>query len=328
MMSQMSGMTNAALLGRAAAWHRDGHDVALAMVMQTWGSSPRPVGSVMIIRGDLAVEGSVSGGCVEGAVIDAAVEAIGSGAGRRLDFGVADARAWEVGLSCGGRIAVLVTPLATTGLPADRLATLCDDIASRRAVSLRFDAVTGAVQDVARDDAARTASGLSEDEAYFTFAQRPPRRLLVVGGVHITQFLAPMAQQAGYDVVVIDPRAVFAAAERFPGIGCLTAWPDEAMIDLAPDADTAVVTLTHDPKIDDPGLRAALQSDAFYIGCLGSRRTHAARCARLAEVGFAPEMIDRLHGPAGLDIGAKTPAEIAVSILAQMIAAERKGGGS
>ena len=144
MMSQMSGMTNAALLGRAAAWHRDGHDVALAMVMQTWGSSPRPVGSVMIIRGDLAVEGSVSGGCVEGAVIDAAVEAIGSGAGRRLDFGVADARAWEVGLSCGGRIAVLVTPLATTGLPADRLATLCDDIASRRAVSLRFDAVTGA----------------------------------------------------------------------------------------------------------------------------------------------------------------------------------------
>jgi len=328
MMTEMSGMTNAALLGRAAAWHGDGHDVALAMVMQTWGSSPRPVGSVMIIRGDLAVEGSVSGGCVEGAVIDAAVEAIGSGAGRRLDFGVADARAWEVGLSCGGRIAVLVTPIAATGLPADRLAALCDDIASRRAVSLRFDAVTGAVQDAAGGDAACTASGLSEDETHFTFAQRPPRRLLVVGGVHITQFLAPMAQQAGYDVVVIDPRAVFAAAERFPGIGCLAAWPDEAMADLAPDADTAVVTLTHDPKIDDPGLRAALQSDAFYIGCLGSRRTHAARCARLAEAGFAPEMIDRLHGPAGLDIGAKTPAEIAVSILAQIIAAERKGGES
>lgn len=325
MMSQMSGMTNAALLGRAAAWHRDGHDVALAMVMQTWGSSPRPVGSVMIIRDDMAVEGSVSGGCVEGAVIDAGIEAIGSGTGKRLDFGVADARAWEVGLSCGGKIAVLVTPVATTGLPPDRLAGLCDDIESRRAAHLEFDAVTGAVHEAGSGAEAADQSGLAEDESLFTFAQVPPRRLLVVGGVHITQFLAPMAQQAGYDVVVIDPRAVFAAAERFPGTRCLTAWPDEAMAELAPDSQTAIVTLTHDPKIDDPGLQSALASEAFYIGCLGSRRTHAARCERLSEAGFADEMIARLHGPAGLDIGAKTPAEIAVSILAQLIAAERKG---
>ena len=328
MISEMSGMTNAALLGRAAAWHGDGHDVALAMVMQTWGSSPRPVGSVMIIRGDMAVEGSVSGGCVEGAVIDAGIEAIESGTGKRLDFGVADARAWEVGLSCGGRIAVLVTPVSAAGLPPDRLAALGDDIASRREVTLCFDARTGAVHDAEAGDATGTASGLSEDENYFTFTQQPPRRLLVVGGVHITQFLAPMAQQAGYDVAVIDPRAVFAAADRFPGIRCLTAWPDEAMAELAPDTHTAVVTLTHDPKIDDPGLRAALESTAFYIGCLGSRRTHASRCERLAEAGFTAETIARLHGPAGLDIGAKTPAEIAVSILAQMIAAERQGSGS
>ena len=328
MMANNSGMTNAALLGRAAAWHRDGHDVALAMVMQTWGSSPRPVGSVMIIRGDMAVEGSVSGGCVEGAVIDAGVEAIESGAGKRLDFGVADARAWEVGLSCGGRIAVLVTPVSPTGLPPDRLAAVADDIVSRRPLSLHFDAGTGVLQDGGADDAGDTGSGLSEDERRFTFTQHPPRRLLVVGGVHITQFLAPMAQQAGYDVVVIDPRAVFASAERFPGTTCLTAWPDEAMADLAPDAQTAIVTLTHDPKIDDPGLRSALDSEAFYIGCLGSRRTHASRCERLAEAGFTPEAVARLHGPAGLDIGAKTPAEIAVSILAQMIAAERKGSAS
>ena len=150
----------------------------------------------------------------------------------------------------------------------------------------------------------------------------PPRRIIVVGGVHITQFLAPMARQAGYDVVIIDPRAVFSAAERFPESECLTAWPDEAMAELGLDSRTAVVTLTHDPKIDDPGLQAALASDAFYIGCLGSRRTHAARCGRLSEAGQSDAQLARLHGPVGLDIGARTPAEIAVSILAQIIAVE------
>ena len=143
-----------------------------------------------------------------------------------------------------------------------------------------------------------------------------------MGGVHITQFLAPMARQAGYDVVIIDPRAVFSAAERFPGSDCLTAWPDEAMAELGLDTRTAVVTLTHDPKIDDPGLQAALASDAFYIGCLGSRRTHAARCERLTDAGFSEAQLARLHGPVGLDIGARTPAEIAVSILAQIISVE------
>ena len=172
---------------------------------------------------------------------------------------------------------MLVTPVSAGGLPPDRLAALGDDIALRRAVTLRFDARTGVVRDAEAGDATVATSGLSEDENHFIFTRQPPRRLLVVGGVHITQFLAPMAQQAGYDVVVIDPRAVFAAADRFPGIRCLTAWPDEAMAERAPDADTAVVTLTHDPKIDDPGLRAALESTAFYIGCLGSRApTHPA----------------------------------------------------
>ena len=326
---QSGGATNAALLARAAQWHADGHGVALALVIQTWGSSPRPVGSVMIIRDDMAVEGSVSGGCVEGAVIDAAGDAIAAGHGQRLDFGVADARAWEVGLSCGGKIAVMVTPLADTGLPPDRLAGLVGDIAARRPATLLFDAQTG----VLRDDPelgsgdhsgdGGEASSLSPDEAIFTYRQIPPRRLVVIGGVHITQFLAPMAQQAGYDVTIIDPRAVFSTAARFPGTACVTAWPDEAMPALKPYSRTAVVTLTHDPKIDDPGLSEALRSKVFYIGCLGSRKTHAARCERLAEAGFTAEDIARLHGPAGLDIGAKTPAEIAVSILGQIIAVER-----
>ena len=275
----------------------------------------------MVVRDDMVVEGSVSGGCVEGTVIDSALEAIGKGTGTRLDFGVADARAWEIGLSCGGRIAVLVTPVAATGLPPEALEALAVDIGLRRPAVVVFDATTAAMQAAALADNGEHSS-LSDDEASFTLRRFPPRRLLVVGGGHITQFLAPMAQQLEYDVTIIDPREVFSMAERFPESNCLTAWPDEAMTALKMDSRTAIVTLTHDPKIDDPGLRAALVSKAFYIGCLGSRRTHAARCDRLREAGFSDGDLARLHGPVGLDIGARTPAEIAVSILAQMIAVE------
>ena len=320
-------ITNAGLIQTANRWIVAGHGVALALVIQTWGSSPRPVGSVMVVRDDMTVEGSVSGGCVEGAVIDAATDSLASGEGQRLDFGVADATAWEVGLSCGGRIAVLVTPVAAGGLPASDLATLADSMATRRAGAVTFDAKTGALMgaviDVNHGDGG-PASELSGDETIFTFRHVPSRRLCVIGGVHITQFLAPMARQAGYDVIVIDPRAVFSTEDRFPGLKRLTAWPDEALAELPSDERTAIVTLTHDPKIDDPGLRVALASKAFYIGCLGSRRTHAARCDRLREAGFSNSDLARLHGPVGLDIGARTPAEIAVSILAQMIAVERR----
>ena len=157
----------------------------------------------------------------------------------------------------------------------------------------------------------------------FYLVQPPARRLLIIGAVHITQFLAPMAKLAGYDVTIIDPRATYTTAERFPGIDRFTVWPDEAMRTLIPDARTAIVTLTHDPKIDDPGLQAALLSDAYYIACLGSRRTHAARCKRMQELCFDADDLRRLKGPAGMNIGAVTPSEIAVSILAEMIASER-----
>ena len=317
-------MTNATLIATASRWVAAGHGVAIAFVIQTWGSSPRPVGSVMVVRDDMTVEGSVSGGCVEGAVIDAALESLATGAGQRLDFGVADAAAWEVGLSCGGRIAVLVTPVADGGLPVAGLTALVDDMAARRPGALTLDARTGAMLPAVPADGASDPA-LAEDETRFTFRHQPPRRVVIVGGVHIAQFLVPMARQAGYDVIVIDPRAVFSADSRFPDTTCLTAWPDEALAELRPDARTGVVTLTHDPKIDDPGLQAALAGEAFYIGCLGSRRTHAARCDRLREAGFGERDLARLHGPVGLDIGARTPAEIAVSILAQMIAVERKG---
>jgi len=159
----------------------------------------------------------------------------------------------------------------------------------------------------------------------FAQVHNPPPRLLLVGAVHISQALAPMAAMTGYGVSVIDPRRAFATDERFPGIDMRGDWPDEAMAELKPDRRTAVVTLTHDPKLDDPALQAALRSPAFYIGALGSRKTHAARLERLAAAGFTPEQTARIHGPVGLSIGALSPAEIAISVMAQ-ITAVRRGG--
>ncbi|MEX2008706.1 MAG: XdhC family protein [Dongiaceae bacterium] len=161
----------------------------------------------------------------------------------------------------------------------------------------------------------------------FLHVFNPPARLILVGAVHIAQALAPMAALAGYGVAVIDPRRAFASDARFPDVALIGDWPDEAMAALSPDRRTAVVTLTHDPKLDDPALQVALRSDAFYIGSLGSRRTHAARLERLRAAGFGDSELARIHGPVGLAIGAASPAEIAVSILAQ-ITAVRHGGSA
>jgi xanthine dehydrogenase accessory factor len=160
-----------------------------------------------------------------------------------------------------------------------------------------------------------------EGRRLFVQARTPDPRLVIVGAVHITQALAPMAGLAGYEVIVVDPRRAFATAERFPGLTLRHDWPDEALDEIRLDARSAVVTLTHDPKLDDPALDRALRSPAFYIGSLGSKKTHAARLHRLSEAGFDDAALARIHGPAGLAIGARSPAEIAVSVLAQMTAA-------
>lgn len=173
------------------------------------------------------------------------------------------------------------------------------------------------------EDRARTID--TEQGPLFLNVFNPPLRLVLVGAVHIAQALVPMAQLAGYEVTVIDPRSAFGSAERFPGVALSNDWPDEAMERLRPDLRTAIVTLTHDPKIDDPALVAALRSDAFYIGALGSKKTHGARLERLAAAGFGADDFARIHGPVGLNIGAKSPAEIAISVLAQMTAALRQG---
>ncbi len=313
---------------QALAWHRDGTGAVLATVTETWGSAPRRVGAQLAISGAGEIEGSVSGGCVEGAVIVEALEALEAGEVRELEFGVSDGDAFAVGLACGGTIRILVEPVGAV-LPEDLLAGLCAARAARQAVAYVVDLDSGArwLDREGHDARFRMdRSGYEEDSRVFVAVHNPPLRLIVVGAVHIAQALVPMARIAGYDPVVIDPRETFASEARFPGTRLLHDWPDAAVAALGLDARTALVLLTHDPKLDDPALEMALRSDCFYIGALGSGRTHGKRVTRLEEAGFAEAQIARVHGPVGLDIGASGPAEIAVSILAQMTQVLRKGG--
>ena len=312
----------------ALAWVRAGRRAALATVVETWGSAPRQRGSQLAITEDAEMAGSVSGGCVEGAVVAEALEALEDGRPRMLEFGVSDEDAFAVGLACGGRIRVLVEPIAVGDGPSEGLiADLVAARAARRPVVYAVNPeswerhLVGAESPGPLGDAARAAlvadrSGFAAD--WFLGVHNPPLRMAVVGAVHIAQALVPMARLAGYDVAVIDPREAFASPARFPGTTLLGDWPDAALGTFGLDTRTAVVTLTHDPKLDDPAIRAALRSPVFYLGCLGSTRTHAKRVARLEAEGITARDIARIHAPVGADIGAQSPAEIAISILAQI----------
>jgi len=309
----------------ALRWHQEGAGAVLATVVQTWGSAPRRVGAQLVIAGDGRIEGSVSGGCVEGAVILEALDALAEGGSRVLEFGVSDGDAFAVGLACGGTIRILVEPVGSA-LPLAVLEELVAAQKARRAVAYEINLVSGKARllfDAYRERLHSGHSGFEPDGETFVAVHNPPLRLIVVGAVHIAQALVPMAQIAGYKAVVIDPRSSFATAERFPDAVLMDDWPDEAVMALELDHRSAVVLLTHDPKLDDPALHAALGRDCFYIGALGSKRTHAKRLDRLTAAGFAPDELARIHGPVGLDIGAANPAEIAVAILAQMTAALR-----
>lgn len=320
------------LLETALAWHRAGRGAVLATVVETWGSAPRRTGSQMIVAGDGEMAGSVSGGCVEGAVVTEATELLSEPNAPRfkvLEFGVSDDNAFAVGLACGGTIRILLEPVGI-GMPPDMLADLCAARAARRAVGYRVNLETGGDQSLVgpSDFPERfqaDKSGVEPDGHTFVAIHNPPTRMAIVGAVHIAQALVPMAQLAGFDVTVIDPRESFGSAARFPNIDVVDEWPDEALAAMGIDARTAVITLTHDPKLDDPALCMALASDAFYVGALGSRRTHAKRALRLEQAGLTADQIARLDAPVGLDIGAQTPAEIAVSILGGVVFSLRRG---
>lgn len=310
----------------ALEWHTAGRGAVLATVVQTWGSAPRRIGAQMVVSGDGQIEGSVSGGCVEGAVMVEALEALEEGKARLLEFGVSDGDAFAVGLACGGTIKVLVEPIGKV-LDEAVLGQLVQARSERRPVAYVCDISSGGgtlVTEGYEDRFRMDRSGLEEDGS-FVAIHNPPLRVVIVGAVHIAQAFVPMARIAGFDTILVDPRSAFGSEARFPGEEILEDWPDEAMERIGLDTRTALVLLTHDPKLDDPALHIALASGTFYIGALGSKRTHASRVARLTDAGFGADQIARIHGPVGLDIGASNPAEIAVSILSQMLQVLRKG---
>jgi len=326
------------VLTQAGAWLEQGEGVALATVVSTWGSSPRPVGSQLAVNGRGEFVGSVSGGCVEGAVIDSARRVIADGVPALLRFSVTDEQALGVGLTCGGTLQVLIAAADDAALLSrlrdclsDRApACLLTDMGGGRMTLLCGDSDVGrtlglpaAVRNTAQAMLALGQSAIlsSCGEELFAHSFVPAPRLIIVGAGHIAQALAPMAEIAGFDVCVVDPRRSFATAARLPGTQLSTLWPDEFFRQTLPDANTALVTLVHDPKIDDPALEAALASEMFYVGALGSRKTHEKRLERLREKGIAERDLACIHAPVGLDLGARKPPEIAVSIVAEVVRA-------
>jgi xanthine dehydrogenase accessory factor len=301
-------------------WRDGGQAVAVATVVATRRSAPRPLGSKLVVSEAGELAGSVSGGCVESDVAVHAREVLETGEPKLLSYGIADETAWEVGLPCGGEIDVFLErfdgELPDPETPQVVFTVVDGDRAGERWVS---------------QEAEITRTQLLERDGEQVFAEvlGPPPRLLVFGAVDLAEELCRAAKGLGWRTVVSDARARFATAERVPSADELVvAWPEEALERFAPDERTAVVVLTHEDRWDVPALAGALATDAFYIGALGSRRTQDRRRERLLETGVSEEQLDRLCGPAGLDLGAGTPAETALSILAEILAvrAGRDGG--
>jgi xanthine dehydrogenase accessory factor len=303
-------------------WRARGDRVALATVVATRRSAPRPVGSKLIVseRGELL--GSVSGGCVESDVAVTAAEVIAEGTPRLLTYGIDDEQAWSVGLPCGGEIDVFVErfegELPDSAEPAVALTVLTGERAGEHRL-LPGDEVEPGPSRVLELDG----------ETVFAEVLGPPPRLIVVGGIDTAEELCRSAKALGWRTAVADPRPGLVTRERLPSPDELVvAWPAEALEQLAPGADTAVVVLTHEERLDVPALVSALASEAFYVGAIGSRRTQGKRRERLVEAGVGEEELERLAGPAGLDLGGHSPAETALSILAEVLAvrAGRSGG--
>jgi xanthine dehydrogenase accessory factor len=322
------------VLAAAREWIASEGRVALATVVGTWGSAPVPVGGQMVMAPDGRFEGSVSGGCVEGEIIAEAETVLTDGKARTMKFGVADDTAWRVGLPCGGEIKVLVERLdGSDGLKL--VERSLDARSNRRGMLVRTRLDTGARELFERGDERADAlvrkhleageSGLIEtpEGEVFLHALVPPARVLIVGATHIGQILAQLVKIAGHEVIVIDPRTAFAAEARFPDIRLDTEWPQDTIPRIGLDPYTAVVALAHVGHIDDEALKPALRSSSFYIGALGSMRTHAKRTQRLKDAGFTEEELKRIHCPIGINIGAQSPPEIAISIMAEIVLALR-----
>ena len=300
------------VLRQVVAWREAGHGVVMGTITRTWGSAPRPVGALVALRDDGLIAGSVSGGCIEDDLVARMREkAWTTGTPQVVRYGVSGDEAARFGLPCGGTLELVLEPLANHSQVEALLARLAQGERVRRELRL--------ADGVATLGPADAADLVQLDDQRLVCTHGPSWRLLIVGAGQMTQYLAQMAQALDYQVIVCDPRDEY--LPELPGVPRLKDMPDDAVLALRPDAHTAVIALTHDPKLDDLALMEALRSPCFYVGAIGSRVNQAKRKQRLAEhFGLQPEELARLHGPVGIKNGARTPPEIAVSILAELTA--------
>jgi xanthine dehydrogenase accessory factor len=310
-------------------WLQAGDPVALATVISTWGSAPRPAGSRMAISNSGKIAGSVSGGCLEGEVFEQAQAVLKGKSPQLFHYGVSDDLAFSVGLSCGGEVDVLVEPLTEVhrrliaDLEAETPVVLKTDVGNAPGARELLSPVDPGLQELMEKETPVRRDGV------FLEPFPRPHELYIFGGSHVAIPLTKMASELGFRVTVVDARSKFAEAERFPGArNVIHAWPDEVLKNLPMDSSTYIVILTHDPKFDDPTIKAALKGRPRYIGAIGSKKTHRERVARLVEAGVNAADIERVHAPIGLDLGAQTAEETALAILAQMVAVRhQKQGG-
>lgn len=333
------------ILDTVQNWLNEKQLIALATVVNTWGSSPRPAGSKMVVTADMVIIGSVSAGCVENAVIQEALDSLQDRKPRLLHYGVSDDTAWDVGLTCGGKIAIYLEPLDTQfwQLTADlvhqdsphaAVTILEGDLVGKKVLVGSEGSVLYASAGLASNQTAILADAACQSlqagqtkactvaEFNVLIEVHVPRpRLIIVGGAHVAMALQKFAQQLGFQVMLVDPRKAFATPERFPDVTqILHTYPDKALPQIGLTAETYIAVLTHDPKIDDPALITALPAGVRYIGVLSSRRTHEKRLERLTAQGVDTSLFEQIHTPVGLNIGAKTPEEIALAIMAEIIA--------
>jgi xanthine dehydrogenase accessory factor len=345
------------------AWHAEGRRLALATLVDAAGSAPRPIGARLLVADDGRMAGSVSGGCVEGAVISEALRAIDDGRSRLLHYGISDEASWDVGLTCGGEIDVFLEPLDAGRLR--RFLALGEAVGAERPVGTAAivrgpDGLLGTWLAVEEDTveggwplpgldglvaairaslravqpessfvtvAADRAKPEVPDHAIFASVIAPPPRAWLIGADHVAVYLAKALGMAGFRPIVVDPRASFADPKRFPDAEVRLAWPDEALAGETLDARDYIVVISNDPKIDEPALTLALAGNPAYVGAIGSRHKQEERRASLLASGIAVEQLARLHAPIGLDLGGNEPAELALSIAAELVAVRRGGTG-
>ena len=324
-------------LSALRAWRAERMPVALATVTSVVGSAPRELGAKLAVAADGRMAGSVSGGCVEGDVAEAARQVLVDGLPQLRHYGISDEMALQVGLMCGGEIDVFVERV--DGPAGDILSALVErveqqvpvvrEVAFERGTvgMVTADAVLGEGVDAESAREALAAGRSRTSPSGFVEVINPPPRLWVVGAGHIAEHLVAFSERAGFAPIVVDPRRLFADQPRFSGVGVLPTWPDRAFAERGLRPSDSVVVLSHDPKIDEPALCAALTAEVPYVGAIGSRRAQADRADRLARAGVRPDRLARLHAPIGLDLGGRSPAEIALAIVAELVSV-RHGGSA